>query len=169
MHLKLKGFQFNLESAVLTSSTKRIFLFLTFFNNILSLTRIGFNLQGVARLVAPVHVARQCGHAGGPSQRYAATEMTWLSLSRHVGWRDKTNVLDPRRPPLPHPPFLSLTPPRPEQQQVVAAGRPTPQIPPNPAFWWGEVGGNVPHPSPKVLLLFFTPLSVHICRIRDSW
>jgi len=55
------------------------FLFLTFFNNILSLTHIGFYLQGVARLVAPghmarqivsvapVHVARQCGHAGCPS------------------------------------------------------------------------------------------------------
>ena len=73
-----------------------IFLFLTFFNNILSLTRIGFYLQGVARLVAParmarqiasvapVHVARQCGHAGGPSQRSAATAMTWPSLSRHM-------------------------------------------------------------------------------------
>ena len=51
------------------------FLFLTFFNNILILTRIGFYLQEVARLVAPlaparqiasvapVHVARQ----GGPA------------------------------------------------------------------------------------------------------
>ena len=67
-----------------------------FFNNILISTRIGFYLQGVARLVAPlapvrqiasavpVHVARQGDHAGGPSQRCAASAMTWRSLSRHM-------------------------------------------------------------------------------------
>ena len=37
---------------------REFFLFLTFFNNILSLTRIGFYLQGIARLVAPARVAR---------------------------------------------------------------------------------------------------------------
>ena len=35
-----------------------IFLFLTFFNNILSLTHIGFYLQGVARLVTPARMVR---------------------------------------------------------------------------------------------------------------
>jgi len=35
------------------------FLFLTFFNNILSLTHIGFYLQGVTRLVAPSRMVRQ--------------------------------------------------------------------------------------------------------------
>ena len=31
-------------------------------------------------------------------------------------------------------------------------------------FGWGKVGGNVPHASPKVLLQFFPPLTMHICR-----
>ena len=35
------------------------FIFNLFYNNILSLTRIGFYLQGVARLVAPARMARQ--------------------------------------------------------------------------------------------------------------
>ena len=39
--------------------TSGIFLFLTFFNNILILTWYGFYLHGIARLVAPAVVARQ--------------------------------------------------------------------------------------------------------------
>ena len=96
------------------------------------LTGLGHTMARQSGLVAPTPLARQMPRP----------VMTWPSLSRHAGWRDKANIQGPRRPLLPHPPFLSLTPPRPEQQQVVAAGRPTPQIPPNPAFWVGESWGK---------------------------
>jgi len=76
--------------------TRQNFFIFYFFNNILNLTRIGFYLQEVTRLVAPpaparqiafvapVHVARQGGHAGGPSQRCTRGAMTWTSLSRRM-------------------------------------------------------------------------------------
>ena len=62
--------------------TRQNFFIFYFFNNILNLTRIGFYLQEVTRLVAPpaparqiafvapVHVARQGGHGGGSSIRW---------------------------------------------------------------------------------------------------
>ena len=128
-------------------------------------------MQVVARLVAPVHVARQCGHAGGLNQRCAATAMTWPSLSRHMHWRDKPvapcglarrgQYLGPCRPLLPHPPFLSLTPPRSDLLQGVAAGRP-PRPPQIRIFGGEKVGGIVPHPSPKVLPLISHRLTVCI-------
>ena len=80
----------------LKGSGSFFFIFNFFKKNILSLIPIGFYLQDVTRLVAPgrmarqiasvapLHVARQCGHAGSPSQRSAATGMTWPSLSRHI-------------------------------------------------------------------------------------
>jgi hypothetical protein len=132
-----------------------IFLFLTFFNNILNLTRISFYLQEVARLVAspaparqiafvaPVHVAWQGGHAGGPSQRYARGAMTWTSLSRRMHWRDKAvapcGMARQGQCPGPAaapslPPSLSFPPPlRPELQP----GR-SPQI----RIFWGEKWGK---------------------------
>ena len=57
----------------------RFFLFVTFFNNILTLTRLLFYLHGITRLVAPmqlarqlafvapIHMARQRRHAGRPN------------------------------------------------------------------------------------------------------
>ena len=118
-------------------------------------------MQRVARLVAPgrmarqiasvapLHVARQCGHAGGPCQRSAATAMTWPSLSRHAGWRDKANVLGPRRPLLPHPPFLSLTHPRPELVQGRRRPPPPPRSPPKSDFFRGKSTGNRSPPFPE--------------------
>ena len=92
---------------------KLIFLFLTFFNNILNLIHIDFYLQPVARLVAPlvlarriatvapVHVARQgrprqrprgVGPAPPASMAGLSRQPQWRNrgyMSRHYGWRDQ--------------------------------------------------------------------------------
>ena len=47
-----------------------------------------------------------------------------------AGWRDKANVLGPRRPLLPHPPFLSLLLPDQNCSQGDDVGRRPPKIPP---------------------------------------
>ena len=122
--------------------------------------------------VAPVHVARQCGHAGGPSQHSAATAMTWPSLSRHMYWRDKPVApcglaRQGQCPGLPAscpPPSLSFprsTPTTAHPGSPPAAA--TPQIPPQNRIFLGEkVRGSVPHPSPKVLPLISHRLTVCI-------
>ena len=83
------------------------------------LTGLGHTMARQSSVVAPTLLARQmpCRPrwlGRGTSCRATCTGTT--SLSRHAGWRDKANIQGPRRPLLPHPPFLSLTPPRPEQQ-----------------------------------------------------
>ena len=145
------------------------FLFLTFFNNILISIRIGFYLQEVACLVAPlsparqiasvasVHVARQSGHAGGPSQRCATSAMTWTSLSRQMHWHDYVLVFislppgglarqgqcpGPAAAPSPLPSLSFPPPPRP----VLQAGRrrrpPPPKIAPKFGFFEGKKCGE---------------------------
>jgi len=71
------------------------------------------------------------------------------AMSCRAGWRDKANVMSPRQPLLPHPPFFPLflpTAPPPE--------RPPPASPPDPLqirrFGGGKVGGIVPLPPLKV-------------------
>ena len=73
-----------------------IFIF-DFFNNILILTCFGPTVE--ARQVAsvmPSRLARQGCHADGPTRRCASRALTWASLSRQVGWRDKVAL--PRQP-----------------------------------------------------------------------
>ena len=118
-------------------------------------------------IVAPVHVARQGGprhlRRGAALARAASVatlsrHMHWRDrgyLSRHAGWRDKANVLGPRRPPLPHPPFLSLTPPR---LELVQGSPPAaaPPIPPNPAFWGEKSWGKRSPPFPEGIAPIFS-------------
>ncbi|XP_039846492.1 uncharacterized protein LOC120705992 [Panicum virgatum] len=93
--------------------------------------------------VAPVHVARQCGHAGGPSQRCTATAMTWPLLSRHAGWRDKANILARAglfSPTLPF--FPSLLPDQSNSRSSLPAAPPPRSLQIRP--WGGSWGKRSP-------------------------
>ena len=128
------------------------FIFNLFFNNILISTRFGFYLHGVARLVAPldparqiasvapVHVARQGGHAGGPSQRCVASAVTWppcrarrAGATRPMSWA-RAGLLSPTLPFFP-----SLLPGQTSSRASPPAAAP-PQIPQIRRFGgeWGE-------------------------------
>ena len=117
-----------------------IFLFLTFFNNILILIRLPFYLHGIARLVAPiilarqvatvapVHAARQGCHAGSrpggaPAGRQRCAAMakpvTPHALARQPLLR-KANVLTRASP---SPPTLPFLPPLLPRAPTAAAGR----------------------------------------------
>ena len=142
-------------------NTENLFLFLTYFNNISILTRYGFNLRSVARLVAPASVAplrlaRQGRHAGGPTRRCATLALTWASLSRHMQWRDKAcramrvGATRPMhwacaRPFSPTLPFFP-PPPRPEQRQGRRHQPPPPRSPKihHLGGQWGKTFPNLP-------------------------
>ena len=108
--------------------------------------------------VAPARMARQCDHAGGPSQRCAATVMTWPSLSRHMHWRDKpiapcglARQGQCPGPPAPSPPpslsFPCSTPTTARPGSPPAAA--TPRSPQNRIFFRGKSTANRSPPFPE--------------------
>ena len=129
-------------------------------------------MQGVAHLVAPgrmarqiasvapLHVARQCGHAGGPSQRSVATAMTWPSLSRHMHWRDKPvapcglarqGQCPGPAPASSPPPSLSFPHSSPTRARpgLPPAAATAPDRPQNRIFFRGKSTGNRSLPFPE--------------------
>ena len=142
----------------------RFFLFLTFFNNILILTRLPFYLHGIAHLVAPsvlarqlasvapVRVARQACHAGAATWTCATWALTCSGLSRHMWWRDKscravragaTSLISwARASPFSPTPLSSLSSSRPLRLQRGRRRRRPPQIPSKSGVLegvkWGE-------------------------------
>ena len=108
------------------------FLFLTFFNIILISTRIGFYLQGVARLVAPLALARQIASVAlgwprwwpEPALRRVGDDMA-LPVAPHALAR-QGKCTGPAPAPSP-PPSLSFPPPRPELQPGRRRRPPPPQ------------------------------------------
>ena len=121
--------------------------FFNFFNNILISTRIDFYLQRVARLIAPLALT-------WPPCRATCTVAPY-GLARQGQCPGSAPASSP-------PPSLSFPHSSPIRPPPGRRRRPPP--PPPQIRHLGGSGGNVPHPSPKVLLPFFPPLTMYICR-----